>query len=159
MSVDIKKLVRQNILNLSPYSSARDEFSGADGVFLDANENPNGSYNRYPDPHQVELKNVLGKVKSVSPDNIFLGNFPIKFRFKRFQPLVDRLDDRLPGLTFFNVSIDPVFNKNLFQGRRLSRKLPACKSLSEEQKPVTLQFPHMQDYCRFLPLLLSDSIC
>ena len=74
MNIDINKLVRRNILNLSPYSSARDEFSGAEGIFLDANENPNGTYNRYPDPHQVELKNVLGKVKSVSPENIFLGN-------------------------------------------------------------------------------------
>lgn len=72
--IDIKKLVRQNILNLLPYSSARDEFSGTDGIFLDANENPNGCYNRYPDPHQVELKSVLAKVKSVSPENIFLGN-------------------------------------------------------------------------------------
>ena len=72
--IDIKKLVRKNILNLSPYSSARDEFSGTEGVFLDANENPNGCYNRYPDPHQAELKGVLAKVKSVSPDNIFLGN-------------------------------------------------------------------------------------
>ena len=74
MNIDINKLVRQNILNLSPYSSARDEFSGTEGVFLDANENPNGNYNRYPDPHQAELKKVLGKVKSVSPENIFLGN-------------------------------------------------------------------------------------
>ena len=74
MNIDINKLVRKNILNLSPYSSARDEFSGTEGVFLDANENPVGNYNRYPDPHQTELKNVLGKVKSVSPENIFLGN-------------------------------------------------------------------------------------
>lgn len=74
MNIDINKLVRQNILNLSPYSSARDEFSGTEGIFLDANENPNGNYNRYPDPHQAELKRVLGKVKSVSPENIFLGN-------------------------------------------------------------------------------------
>lgn len=74
MNIDINKLVRQNILNLSPYSSARDEFSGTEGVFLDANENPNGSYNRYPDPHQKELKRVLAKVKSVSSENIFLGN-------------------------------------------------------------------------------------
>ena len=74
MNIDINKLVRQNILNLSPYSSARDEFSGTEGIFLDANENPNGNYNRYPDPHQAELKKVLGKVKSVSPENIFLGN-------------------------------------------------------------------------------------
>ena len=74
MNIDINKLVRQNILNLSPYSSARDEFSGAEGIFLDANENPNGNYNRYPDPHQAELKSVLAKVKSVAPENIFLGN-------------------------------------------------------------------------------------
>jgi histidinol-phosphate aminotransferase len=74
MNIDIKNLVRKNILNMSPYSSARDEFSGTDGIFLDANENPNGVYNRYPDPHQAELKGVLAKVKSVSPDNIFLGN-------------------------------------------------------------------------------------
>ena len=74
MNIDINKLVRQNILNLSPYSSARDEFSGTVGIFLDANENPKGVYNRYPDPHQAKLKNVLGKVKSVVPENIFLGN-------------------------------------------------------------------------------------
>lgn len=74
MNIDINKLVRQNILNLSPYSSARDEFSGTEGIFLDANENPNGSYNRYPDPHQTELKRVLAKVKSVPSENIFLGN-------------------------------------------------------------------------------------
>ena len=74
MNIDINKLVRKNILNLKPYSSARDEFSGTEGVFLDANENPNGCYNRYPDPHQTELKAMLGKVKSVAPENIFLGN-------------------------------------------------------------------------------------
>ena len=74
MNIDIKNLVRKNILNMSPYSSARDEFSGAEGIFLDANENPNGVYNRYPDPHQAELKGVLAKMKSVTPDNIFLGN-------------------------------------------------------------------------------------
>ena len=74
MNIDMNRLVRKNILNLKPYSSARDEFSGAEGIFLDANENPNGNYNRYPDPHQVELKNVLGKVKSIAPENIFLGN-------------------------------------------------------------------------------------
>jgi histidinol-phosphate aminotransferase len=54
---DVQKLVRDNIKNLSPYSSARDEFSGTAKVFLDANENSFGSpltkwYNRYPDPHQ-----------------------------------------------------------------------------------------------------------
>lgn len=72
--INIKKLVRRNILNLAPYSSARDEFSGAEGVFLDANENPNGSYNRYPDPHQVTLKGTVANLKSVSSENVFSGN-------------------------------------------------------------------------------------
>ncbi len=72
--IDIKKLVRKNILNLAPYSSARDEFSGTEGVFLDANENPNGSYNRYPDPHQSQLKEILASVKSVATENLFIGN-------------------------------------------------------------------------------------
>jgi len=57
-----------------PYSSARDEFSGNDGVFLDANENPFGELNRYPDPHQKELKNKLTKIKSIPTSSIFVGN-------------------------------------------------------------------------------------
>ena len=71
---EISKLVRKNILSLKPYSSARDEFSGTDGVFLDANENPFGQLNRYPDPHQKELKNKLSEIKSVPVENIFVGN-------------------------------------------------------------------------------------
>jgi len=49
---DLEKIVRENIQKLKPYSSARDEFTGKDGVFLDANENPFGTLNRYPDPYQ-----------------------------------------------------------------------------------------------------------
>lgn len=76
---DLNKLVRENIKKLTPYSSARDEFSGEAKVFLDANENSLGSpltkwYNRYPDPHQVKVKEALSKVKSVEPAKIFLGN-------------------------------------------------------------------------------------
>jgi len=66
--------VRKNILELKPYSSARDEFSGKDGIFLDANENPFGELNRYPDPYQKELKSALSKVKGVNEQNIFIGN-------------------------------------------------------------------------------------
>lgn len=70
----IKNFVRKNILSLKPYSSARDEFSGSDGVFLDANENPFGELNRYPDPHQKELKEKLSSKKSIPVENIFVGN-------------------------------------------------------------------------------------
>ena len=70
----INKLVRKNILSLKPYSSARDEFSGTDGVFLDANENPFGELNRYPDPHQQELKQKLSAIKNMPVSSIFVGN-------------------------------------------------------------------------------------
>jgi len=70
----IESLVRKNIQRLKPYSSARDDFSGKQGVFLDANENPNGIWNRYPDPHQKELKEQLAKRKGVRPNQLFIGN-------------------------------------------------------------------------------------
>ncbi len=70
----IAKLVRPNILKLKPYSSARDEFSGKEGVFLDANENPFGVLNRYPDPYQKALKERLSLQKNISINQIFVGN-------------------------------------------------------------------------------------
>jgi histidinol-phosphate aminotransferase len=79
MSFDLNKLVRENIRELTPYSSARDEFKGEAKIFLDANENSLGSpltkwYNRYPDPHQSKLKKAIGKIKGLRTENIFLGN-------------------------------------------------------------------------------------
>lgn len=72
----LEKLVRKNIMALKPYSSARNEYSGhVAHVFLDANENPyNAPYNRYPDPLQFEVKDLLSKIKSVPSECIFLGN-------------------------------------------------------------------------------------
>lgn len=71
---NLKKLVRPNILSLKPYSSARDEFNGTEGVFLDANENPYGTLNRYPDSYQKELKEKLSAYKNIPVKNIFTGN-------------------------------------------------------------------------------------
>jgi len=75
----INKIIRKNIADLVPYSSARDEYQGEASVFLDANENAFGSpleqqYNRYPDPLQYKLKKRLSDIKGVPPRNIFLGN-------------------------------------------------------------------------------------
>lgn len=75
MILDPTTLFRANIAALTPYSTARDEFEGNLGVFLDANENPNeNGYNRYPDPRQTELKKKLSKIKGIAPDQIFTGN-------------------------------------------------------------------------------------
>jgi len=75
----INNIIRKNIANLTPYSSARDEFKGEASVYLDANENAYGSpleqqYNRYPDPLQYKVKKRLSDIKGVPPRNIFLGN-------------------------------------------------------------------------------------
>ena len=72
-------LVRENIKNLTPYSSARHEFTGNATVLLDANENAYGSplednFNRYPDPLQWQLKFAIAKIKGVPAENIFIGN-------------------------------------------------------------------------------------
>jgi histidinol-phosphate aminotransferase len=75
IATDIGKLVRKNILNMKPYSSARDEYKGEAEIFLDANENPYPSpYNRYPDPLQWKVKEKLAEIKNVKPDQLFLGN-------------------------------------------------------------------------------------
>lgn len=73
--MNLNNLLRENIKNLQPYSSARDEYSGEAMVFLDANENPwNQPYNRYPDPLQKKLKEKITVLKQVPSDRIFLGN-------------------------------------------------------------------------------------
>lgn len=84
--MDINKLQRENIKNLKPYSTARDEYKGQASVFLDANENSYGSplfneedaiqqnYNRYPDPLQLDLKDAISRIKGVPVENTFLGN-------------------------------------------------------------------------------------
>ena len=72
--MDLKKIVRENIYNLTPYSCARTEFSGKASVWIDANESPyNNPYNRYPDPLQMELKRRIGQMRGVVADQIFLG--------------------------------------------------------------------------------------
>ncbi len=72
--IDIDNLVRENVKSLIPYSCARNEFTGSDGTFLDANENPFGSLNRYPDPYQRKLKEGISAIKKVPENSIFLGN-------------------------------------------------------------------------------------
>jgi len=73
--ITLDKLVRNNIRQLMPYASARSEFKGQADIFLDANENPfDTGLNRYPDPLQSELKEMIGAVRGVDAGRIFLGN-------------------------------------------------------------------------------------
>lgn len=72
--INLNYLVRENIKNLVQYSSARDKYQENSGIFLDANENPFGKYNRYPDPYQKYLKKKISDIKKISENTIFLGN-------------------------------------------------------------------------------------
>ena len=108
MRNNLQKLVRKNILNLAPYSSARDEYEGTEGVFLDANENPFGTYNRYPDPQQNELKASLAEIKNVKASQIFLGNGSdevIDLGFRIFcEPNIDKALTFTPTYGMYEVS-------------------------------------------------------
>lgn len=86
--MDIRELLRENIRTLAPYSTARDEYQGELGIYLDANENPyDNNYNRYPDPHQKILKRKLAEIKGIPVEKIFIGNGsdePIDLVFRLF---------------------------------------------------------------------------
>ena len=105
----IEDLVRPNIQALCPYSTARDEYKGALGVFLDANESPYPSgWNRYPDPRQSLLRARLAAIKGVSVDNLFLGNGSdeaIDLMFRIFcEPGLDNAVAIAPSYGMYKVS-------------------------------------------------------
>ena len=106
---DLKDLVRPNIWEMQPYSSARDEFHGSASVFLDANENPyNTPYNRYPDPMQLLLKDRISELKGVGVDSIFLGNGsdePIDLIIRAFcEPAIDSIVSIAPSYGMYEVA-------------------------------------------------------
>ncbi|SEH65282.1 histidinol-phosphate aminotransferase [Paenimyroides aquimaris] len=104
----MENLVRKNILNLSPYLSAREEYSEKKGVFLDANENPFGIYNRYPDPYQETLKQRLSEIKNILSNRIFIGNGSdeiIDIAFRIFcEPYRDKALTFIPTYGMYEVS-------------------------------------------------------
>ncbi len=109
--MNISSLLRKNIKNLKPYSSARDEYSGDAMVFLDANENPfNEPYNRYPDPLQKELKQKISVLKNIPANQIFLGNGsdePIDLLIRAFcEPGIDKIVTINPTYGMYQVAAD-----------------------------------------------------
>ncbi len=113
--INIEKLLRENIKKLKPYSSARDEYSGSIGIFVDANENsfgsvPDGKLNRYPDPHQAEVKAKLSKIKNVNVENIFIGNGSdeaIDLLIRAFcEPSIDEILIMPPTYGMYKVAAD-----------------------------------------------------
>jgi len=109
--MELKKLIRPNILALAPYSCARDEFKGEASVYVDANENPyNNGLNRYPDPLQMPVKALLAPLKGVKPEQIFLGNGSdeaIDLVYRIFcRPAVDNVVAPVPTYGMYGVCAD-----------------------------------------------------
>ena len=110
---NIKNLVRDNILDLKPYRSARDDFNS--GVLLDANENSLGSpfeneleLNRYPMPYQEKLRSKIAQFRKVETDNVFVGvgsDEAIDLLFRIFcAPVKDRVIINPPTYGMYKVS-------------------------------------------------------
>jgi histidinol-phosphate aminotransferase len=134
----LKNIVRKNILNLKGYSSARDEYSGIANVFLDANENPFGELNRYPDPQQKKLKKSLSNLKNINTENIFIGNGSdevIDLAFRIFcNPGEDKALTFSPTYGMYDVSAD-INNIDLV-------KIPLTDNFQINLKEVT---PYLSD--------------
>jgi histidinol-phosphate aminotransferase len=97
---DVNSLLRKNIRELQPYSSARHEFHGEASVYLDANENPHPyPYNRYPDPFQRRLKACLAEKKGIDVERIFLGNGSDEVIDLLIRAFCDPHEDRVVALT------------------------------------------------------------
>ena len=74
---DLSQWARPEMLALKPYTSARDTFTATEGewTFLDANENPNATaVNRYPDPNQTALKNIIANLRGCNANQLLIGN-------------------------------------------------------------------------------------
>lgn len=110
---DINSLVRENIQNLNPYRSARDDFDS--GILLDANENSFGApfqddleLNRYPMPYQEELRAKIAAFRGVKSDNVFVGvgsDEAIDLLFRIFcSPGKDRIIINPPTYGMYKVS-------------------------------------------------------
>jgi len=128
---NISRLLRPNIRDLVPYCSARAAYSGKDAIYLDANENSLGSaagtnYNRYPDPTQSALKELIAGIKCVGKESIFLGNGsdePIDLLIRSFcEPGVDNIIIMPPTYGMYavsaainNVAVREVFLTSEFQ--------------------------------------------
>ena len=72
--MDISKFLRDNIRRMEAYSTARDEYEGELGIYMDANENPyDNGMNRYPDPHNKKIRERIAEMRGVKPSQVFVG--------------------------------------------------------------------------------------
>ena len=120
---NLNNLIRENIKSIKAYSSARDEYKDAnvsEMIFLDANENPfENGVNRYPDPNQNNVKQLLCKIKGSDRRNLLLGNGSdevLDLIFRAFcEPKEDNIITLPPTYGMYSVlaNINAVENKTV----------------------------------------------
>jgi histidinol-phosphate aminotransferase len=150
---DINKLVRENVKQLKPYSSARDEFEDFDTVemiFLDANENPfDNGVNRYPDPQQMSVKGVLAKQRNLKTNQILLGNGSdevLDLLFRAFcEPKTDNVITLPPTYGMYGVlaNINAVENKEILLSQDFQPQIEKImEAVDENTKIIFLCSPN-----------------
>jgi histidinol-phosphate aminotransferase len=150
---DVNTLVRENVLKMKPYSSARDEFENfntTEMVFLDANENPfETGVNRYPDPQQASVKAVLAKQRNVVPNQILLGNGSdevLDLLFRAFcEPKIDNVLTLPPTYGMYGVlaNINAVENKEILLSKDFQPQVDLIlEAVTENTKMLFLCSPN-----------------
>lgn len=108
--MDITSLLRENIRQMAPYSTARDEYEGDLGIYLDANENPfDNGFNRYPDPHNKRIRAKVSAMRGIPSEQIFVGgngsDEPIDLLFRVFcEPRQDEALSIAPSYGMYRVA-------------------------------------------------------
>ncbi len=141
----LENLVRKNIKDLKPYSSARDEFKEFDKemVFLDANENPfENGVNRYPDPQQTTVKKELSALKNVPLNQILLGNGSdevLDLIFRAFcEPKQDNIITLPPTYGMYKVlaNINNIEEKEVLLTESFEPKVSAILNAADENSKI-----------------------
>jgi len=148
----LENLVRKNIKDLKPYSSARDEFKEftTEMVFLDANENPfENGVNRYPDPQQTTVKKELSSLKNIPIDQILLGNGSdevLDLIYRAFcEPKLDSVITLPPTYGMYKVlaNINNIEEKEVFLNESFEPKVEEIlKAANENSKILFLCSPN-----------------
>lgn len=142
---DLNRLLRPSISNLKPYSSARDEYTGSvnDMILLDANESPfDTGVNRYPDPRQRQLKEVISGLKGVSRGNILLGNGSdevLDLLFRAFcEPGVDNCITLPPTYGMYKVlaGINNVENREVLLSNGFQPEVPGIEKAIDDRSKL-----------------------
>lgn len=150
--MEINSLIRKNIAQMKSYSSARDEFetNNQEMIFLDANENPfENGVNRYPDPKQKSVKEILSEIKGINTNQILLGNGSdeiLDLLFRAFcEPNQDNIITLPPTYGMYGVlaNLNAIENREVLLTPQFQPNISAIiEAVNEQTKIIFLCSPN-----------------